>query len=89
MRLIDDIIIETLNKVARNIKQFAESIIKFSQDIVIPFMEQATRAMLILSTDNKRILYLALYHPKARVRKKNLNRIMREMRRSISTATET
>lgn len=84
MRPIDEMIIEMLNKVASNIKELAESIIKFSQDIVTiftPFMEQATRAMLILSTDNKRILCLALYHPKARVRKKNINRILREMRR--------
>lgn len=84
MRPIDEMIIEMLNKVASNIKELAESIIKFSQDIVAiftPFMEQATRAMLILSTDNKRILCLALYHPKARVRKKNINRILREMRR--------
>lgn len=84
MRPIDEMIIEMLNKVASNIKELAEVIIKFGQNIVAiftPFMEQATRAMLILSTDNKRILCLALYHPKARVRKKNINRILREMRR--------
>lgn len=75
---------EISNKIASNIKELAEAIIKFSQNMVAlftSFMEQATRAMLILLTDNKRILYLALYHPKERVRKKNINRILREVRR--------
>lgn len=84
MKPMDEIIIEVLNKFAKDITEFAEAIIKFCKDIAAifaSFAEQAARAMLILSTDNKRVLHLALYHPKVRVRKKNFNRIMREMRR--------
>lgn len=84
MKPMDEITIEALNKVAEDITKFAEFIIKFCKDIaaiLTPFAEQATRAVPILSTSNKRVLHLALHHPKARVRKKNINRIMREMRR--------
>lgn len=42
---------------------------------------QAYTETLLSVYPNKRVLYLAKYHPKERVRKKNLRRIMRELKR--------
>lgn len=80
----DETTIEALKKIAEDIAKFSGAVIKFCQDaaaIFASFAEQATNVILASSTDNKRIFHLALYHPKEKVRKKNFNRLIREMRR--------
>lgn len=77
MELMNEITIEALNKVA---KDFAE-LGRCTVNLIVPFMEQVSKTTSILLTDNKKILHLALHHSKARVRKKNSNRIIREIGR--------
>lgn len=77
MELMNEITIEALNKVAKDFAEFGRCMV----NLIVPFVEQVTKASLILLTDNKRTLHLALHHSKARVRKKNFNRIVREIGR--------
>lgn len=77
MELMNEITIEALNKVAKDFAEFGRCMV----NLITLFVEQVTKAVPIFLTDNKRTLHLALHHPKARVRKKNFNRIVREIRR--------
>lgn len=77
MELTNEIVIEALNKVAKNFAELGRCMV----NLIVPFMEQVFKTALILLTDNKRTLHLALNHSKARVRKKNFNRIIREIGR--------
>lgn len=77
MELMNEVTIETLNKVAKDFSELGQCMV----NLITPFVEQVAKAALMLLTDNKRALHLALHHPKARVRRKNFNRIVREIGR--------
>ena len=47
-------------------------------DEMMTIIKEATESVLIYYP-NKKVLYLSIYHPKERVRKKNIRRIMRWM----------
>lgn len=70
------------------IEQLADALIKvveFIWDVIkraAEYIKQAWRAI-IESYENKKVLHLAMYHKDPLVRKKNLNRIMRWLRRYI------
>ncbi len=77
MELISELMIEAVNKAAKDFAEFRRCIV----NLTVLFMEQVVQSAMILLTDNKRILHLALHNSKARVRKKNFNRIVKEIRR--------
>lgn len=54
---------------------------------LIPVLVSAVESInntLTTAYPNKRVVWLATHHPKARVRKKNMHRIMRELQKSIN-----
>lgn len=77
MELMNEITIEAVNKVAKDFAELGQYIVNFITSLV----KQIVKVAPMFLTDNKRALHLALHHPKARVRKKNFNRIVREIGR--------
>jgi hypothetical protein len=79
----DEIKAEKINNVTNALMPALQSII----DALMPTIEEAARTVTELwrcimeSYPNKRVVHLALYHPKAKVRKKNVQRIMRWLER--------
>jgi pyruvate-formate lyase-activating enzyme len=69
-------IAEALQPIIANISQ---TIIPIIQE-TIHFIKRFWRAV-IECYPNRRVVHLALYHPKSRVRKKNINRIMKWIER--------
>lgn len=70
------------------IEQLADALVRvveFIWDFIkraVELIKQAFRTI-IESYKNKKVLHLAMYHKNPRVRKKNLNRIMKWLRRSL------
>ena len=72
---------EDFQKAVEAIQRLTQAITKTLMPILDEMMtiiKEATERVLIYYP-NKKVLYLAVYHPKERVRKKNIHRIMRWM----------
>lgn len=72
---------EDFQKAVEAIQRLTQAITKTLMPILdemMPIIKEATERVLIYYP-NKKVLYLAVYHPKERVRKKNIRRIMRWM----------
>ena len=78
--------LEQLSKEQEDIERAVEAIQRLAQAIVEAFNPVIKIAIETFKTlwdkvlhcyPNKKVLHLALYHPKERVRKKNMRRIMR------------
>ena len=75
--------IEDFQKAVEAIKRLAQSI----AEVLTPVLDYAMEAIkkiwdaVLHVYPNKRVLHLALHHPKKRVRKKNMHRIMRWIER--------
>lgn len=76
----------------QQIQQMIDAIVPAIQciiDAIVPLIEQCAGSIKILWDEvlkaypDKRIVYLAFYHKKAKVRKKNLNRIVKHLSKAV------
>ena len=79
------------DKKTEDIQKAVEAIQRLAQalsEVLTPIMEKVLEAIKKVSDailhcyPNKKVLHLAIYHPKERVRKKNIRRIMRWLERN-------
>ena len=80
-KLLTEAQIEAIEKLAELVRELAMRI-KDILDAVVEVAQKLLRAF-VENYHNKRVVYLAVKHPAPLVRKKNMNRIMRWLRRYI------
>lgn len=79
----------TVEKIARIVEDL-QTIVSNTTKALVPSIQEAAKAIndlwrsMIERYPNRRVVYLALYHPKEKVRKKNTQRIMRWLRNEHS-----
>ena len=80
-KLLTEAQIEALEKVAELVRVLVEKITEWVK-YVVENIQKFVRAI-VENYHNKRVIYLATRHPAPLVRKKNMNRIMKWLRRYI------
>ena len=81
----DECIIPAIQKMVDVIASYVQELI----DAIMPLLGEAIKNMTeiyeatINSYPNKRVLHLAKYHPKERVRKKNMRRVLKWIERGL------
>ena len=80
-KILTEAQIEALEKVADLIRELVDNIVEWVK-VITENIHKLFRAI-VENYHNKRVIYLATKHPAPLVRKKNMNRIMKWLRRYI------